>query len=259
MLSRFGAGFCVIVFNSLIFLGAVISFMGIRTHNFWLMIIGRGVFGLGAEAIIISQSTMAEKWFAGKFLSLAIGLNCFVDLSAATLQDYIIPRSFIITRNMEVPYFLIISMAFTGFMVAVVYYFTDSYAMTCKPSKKRKIRGSQIVTTTRSKLKTALDLDKETFDSERDTRNSIILDKKSRLTSSIIEVRMSDRPSFGLIRKPVFTFSHVDHLGTLYWILVVIFAFLSMSYYQFMNFTTPFLQKRFNYPYGKATELVTLI
>lgn len=59
--------------------------------------------------------------------------------------------------------------------------------------------------------------------------------------------------------KPIFTFVHIRHLGTLYWLLVILFCTLSMTFYQFMNISTPLLQRRFNYSYERATELVTLI
>lgn len=128
MLSRYGVGPCILGFNILLFLGGSVNFLGVFYSQFWVMVVGRALFGLGAEGMIIAQSTMAEKWFAGKFLSFAIGLNCFIDFSSATLQDFILPQVFLKTRSLEFPYLVIIVVAFVGFLIGVTFYFLDLYA-----------------------------------------------------------------------------------------------------------------------------------
>lgn len=271
LLSRYGVGPCILLFTSLVFIGASLNFIGVYTHTFWLLLVGRGVYGLGGEAIIISQYTMSEKWFAGKFLSFSIGINCFIDLLAVSLQDYVIPRGFIMSRNLEVPFFLISLAAFMGFMVSAVYYFIDIHAMfqnkICTSGNKniRSERGQQQrernMNRNKPLLKSALLLEKDRHSVEWDNRSSLILEKQNPKTSRsttkvLVEMGEDYRPNLGFIRKPIFTFSHIDHLGTLYWLLVIIYTFLSMSYYQFINFMTAFLQKRFNYPYSSATDLV---
>lgn len=46
-----------------------------KIDSYALMIVARGLYGVGAESLVVAQASMAERWFTGKFLSLAIGLN----------------------------------------------------------------------------------------------------------------------------------------------------------------------------------------
>jgi hypothetical protein len=42
------------------------------------MFIGRAVFGLAAEVVFVAQVGITDKWFNGKFLSIAYSLNRLV-------------------------------------------------------------------------------------------------------------------------------------------------------------------------------------
>jgi len=46
--------------------------------TFSLMLIGRLIYGLGSESLIITQSKVLSKWFKGKEMALAFGLNLTV-------------------------------------------------------------------------------------------------------------------------------------------------------------------------------------
>ena len=50
---------------------------------------GRLVFGIGAESLIVSVTTAIAKWFKGKELSFAFGVN----LTIARLGSYLALRS----------------------------------------------------------------------------------------------------------------------------------------------------------------------
>lgn len=51
------------------------SFSGL---SFPLMLLGRLIYGLGSESLIITQNKILAKWFRGKELALAFGLNLMV-------------------------------------------------------------------------------------------------------------------------------------------------------------------------------------
>ncbi|MCK4771624.1 MAG: MFS transporter [Candidatus Latescibacteria bacterium] len=70
MIDRFGTRVMSIVLSSLIVLGAVIV---AAAPNLTVMIIGRTIFGIGAESLIVCQSAILAKWFKGKELALAFG------------------------------------------------------------------------------------------------------------------------------------------------------------------------------------------
>lgn len=45
------------------------------TDSFILIIVGRALYGIGGETLMVCQASIAERWFTGKFLTLAIGLG----------------------------------------------------------------------------------------------------------------------------------------------------------------------------------------
>ena len=67
---------------------AVICFFGTGLTslegNLITMAAGRLVFGLGAESLIVAITTILARWFKGKELSFALGLN----LTLARLGHY---------------------------------------------------------------------------------------------------------------------------------------------------------------------------
>jgi len=77
LLDRIGIRRAGGLFVSLCSLGVFITafFSGI---NFPLMLIGRLIYGLGSESLIITQNKILAKWFRGKELALAFGLNLMV-------------------------------------------------------------------------------------------------------------------------------------------------------------------------------------
>ncbi|MFQ5926155.1 MAG: MFS transporter [Terriglobia bacterium] len=71
LIDRFGTRKMSLVFSGLIVLGASLV---AAAPLFWLMLVGRTIFGIGAESLIICQSAILAKWFKGKELAFAFGL-----------------------------------------------------------------------------------------------------------------------------------------------------------------------------------------
>ena len=61
-----------LIFGAVCLLGAAIT---ASTGTLWVMAAGRLVFGLGAESLIVAVTTAIAKWFRGKELSFAFGIN----------------------------------------------------------------------------------------------------------------------------------------------------------------------------------------
>jgi MFS family permease len=72
IIDRIGTKKAALIFTILVLVGALFTaFRG----DFVTMVIGRLIFGLGAESMIVAITTVIAKWFKGKELSLAFGLN----------------------------------------------------------------------------------------------------------------------------------------------------------------------------------------
>jgi MFS family permease len=72
MIDRIGTKKASLIFSSLCMIGAF--FTVIKGDLLW-MATGRLIFGLGAESLIVAVTTIIARWFKGKELSFAFGLN----------------------------------------------------------------------------------------------------------------------------------------------------------------------------------------
>jgi MFS family permease len=72
IIDRLGTKKSTLIFAMLCLLGAVIT---VSSGTLFVMATGRLVFGLGAESLIVAVTTAIAKWFKGKELSFAFGIN----------------------------------------------------------------------------------------------------------------------------------------------------------------------------------------
>lgn len=71
----FGIRLGTIIFSLFVFGGQIIFAVGAFVQHFWLMEMGRFVFGIGGESLAVAQNTYAVNWFKGKELNLVFGLQ----------------------------------------------------------------------------------------------------------------------------------------------------------------------------------------
>jgi len=72
IIDRLGTKKSTFIFAVLCLLGAVIT---VSSGTLFVMATGRLVFGLGAESLIVAVTTAIARWFKGKELSFAFGIN----------------------------------------------------------------------------------------------------------------------------------------------------------------------------------------
>jgi MFS family permease len=72
IIDRVGARKALLLFGTICLIGSIIT---AATPVFWVMAMGRLVFGMGAESLIVAVTTAIAKWFKGKELSFAFGIN----------------------------------------------------------------------------------------------------------------------------------------------------------------------------------------
>ncbi|KAJ7420342.1 hypothetical protein WISP_48619 [Willisornis vidua] len=71
----FGIRLGTIIFSIFVCIGQVIFALGAVFNAFWLMELGRFIFGTGGESLAVAQNTYAVSWFKGKELNLVFGLQ----------------------------------------------------------------------------------------------------------------------------------------------------------------------------------------
>ncbi|MGE5401950.1 MAG: MFS transporter [Ignavibacteriales bacterium] len=72
IIDRLGTRISTFIFATLCLLGAIVTAM---SSSLTFMATGRLIFGLGAESLIVAVTTVIGRWFKGKELSFAFGVN----------------------------------------------------------------------------------------------------------------------------------------------------------------------------------------
>jgi MFS family permease len=125
IIDKIGTRFSTFMFTLLCLLGAIItaSFSSIT-----MMAIGRLIFGLGAESMIVAVTTVIGRWFKGKQLSFAFGLNLTLARlgSFAALNSPTWARSFY--DYWQLPLFIAVAAGVVSVASVVIYWGMDSYS-----------------------------------------------------------------------------------------------------------------------------------
>ncbi len=126
IIDRIGTRISVVIFTFLIALGAVITAV---TGNIYIMATGRLVFGLGAESMIVAITTIIARWFKGKELSFAFGLN----LTVARLGSFLALNSPSWGKSLyeywQSPLWVTVAGGVFALVTIVIYYGLDLYAV----------------------------------------------------------------------------------------------------------------------------------
>ena len=99
LIDRIGLNFSIILFSSLLVIGQgvfmISGYMGTEDQSsdsaFYVALAGRLIFGLGGESLNVCQSTIVSRWFIGKELSLALGINISVSRLGSVFNNYSMP------------------------------------------------------------------------------------------------------------------------------------------------------------------------
>lgn len=81
----FGVRWGAIIFSTIILIGQLILSFGAFVNAFWLMDVGRFVFGIGGESLAVAQNTYAVSWFKDKELNLVFGLQLSLSRVGSTV------------------------------------------------------------------------------------------------------------------------------------------------------------------------------
>lgn len=71
-----GYGLPLIIFSGCILMGNAIIYAGVRLPNVIVILVGRFIFGLGGESLIITQGALLIYWFKGKELGFSQVILC---------------------------------------------------------------------------------------------------------------------------------------------------------------------------------------
>ena len=95
IMAKTGLAIGNLIFQLLILIGIFFNFVAVSNSSFLYMIIGRAIFGVGTEIVFVAQGSITDKWFNGRFLSVAFSLNRFMTYTFVSVSTYYLPNLFV--------------------------------------------------------------------------------------------------------------------------------------------------------------------
>lgn len=125
IVDRIGTRKAIFIFGTICLIGAVVT---VLSGVLAVMASGRLIFGLGAESLIVAVTTAVAKWFRGKELSFAFGINLMIARFGSWLAQNSPTWAKSAYGNWRSP--LLISVVFATFCVtgAITYWLMEAYA-----------------------------------------------------------------------------------------------------------------------------------
>ncbi|HEX2984128.1 MAG TPA: MFS transporter [Ignavibacteriales bacterium] len=125
IVDKLGTRISSFIFAFLCFVGAALT---ASSGDITVMAAGRLVFGLGAESLIVAVTTIIGRWFKGKELSLAFGLNLTVARlgTFAALNSPTWGKSFY--NDWQMPLLISVIAGVVSVVSVIVYWGMDTYA-----------------------------------------------------------------------------------------------------------------------------------
>jgi MFS family permease len=125
VVDRIGARKAIFIFGTLCFIGSIVT---ASSGALAVMATGRLIFGMGAESLIVAVTTAIAKWFRGKELSFAFGINLMIARAGTWLAQNSPTWARFAYTNWRTP--LLISVGFASFCVigALIYWILEVYA-----------------------------------------------------------------------------------------------------------------------------------
>jgi MFS family permease len=122
IIDKIGSGKTMLIFTSIYVIGAAITAM---RADFVTMAVGRLIFGLGAETMIVSVSAAVSKWFKGSTLSLAMGLGLSISRLGSFTSENSPSWGSWLFDDWQKPLLFAVGVGLFSLIMATIYFFLD--------------------------------------------------------------------------------------------------------------------------------------
>ena len=79
------------MFTGLVFLGQGIMIFGPAFASYWIVVLGRCIYGIGSETMSILQTIFVNDWFFNQELQFALGVSGSIPNLFSFLAGYFAP------------------------------------------------------------------------------------------------------------------------------------------------------------------------
>jgi len=138
LIEKTTASQCIILFSFLCWLGHVIFSIGLYSKNWFVIYLGRLIYGLGGENLFVAQSTIIAQWFDTKDVALAFGISSSISWLGGVLNDWVTP---VIANKISIFFALFIGgivLLFGVFSALGIWYIDEWIVLTGDMDWKRK-------------------------------------------------------------------------------------------------------------------------
>ena len=125
VIDRWGTQRAIAVFALICLLAAALT---AAAPGFKTMLAGRFLLGIGAEPLIVAATAVLAKWFKGKELSFAFGINLSIARLGSAATDWSTSFAEPLYANWQDPLWLATAIASVGVAAALLYWMMESRA-----------------------------------------------------------------------------------------------------------------------------------
>ncbi len=125
IVDRLGTRRALLLFASICLIGSVVT---VTAPHLYVMATGRLIFGLGAESLIVAVTTAVAKWFRGKELSFAFGINLMLARFGTLLAQTSPTWAKAAYASWRTPLLIAVGFAAVSFLGAVLYWILEAYS-----------------------------------------------------------------------------------------------------------------------------------
>lgn len=244
MMEKAGLPVSALSFTALIFLGHLIVTLGIHSENYPLVVVGRGLYGIGGEGLVITQPTINEYWFSGSMLSVSNGVCQSLNFVGIMLGNYLVPKSFQSTRNILSPFYLSCLVNVASSLACILYVWAHFKWNQYKADPEAEDQEEVAVAShLRSKSGSFMGTHPHPY------IHSEPINDTSQITGA---VPRSDNT------EVEFGFSSIKGLSLKFWLCGLVFLLLANCFFQFTNIASDLVVNRYGYAYEDAKSLTIL-
>ncbi|MDR0966415.1 MAG: MFS transporter [Myxococcales bacterium] len=127
-IDRVGARKATLIFAAICAVGAALTAAGAWT-GYGTMLVGRFFFGIGAESLIVAVTAAIARWFKGKELSFAFGINLTIARLGSFAADWSPTWAKPAFDSLQGPLLIAVAFASVSIVAAIAYWVMESQGL----------------------------------------------------------------------------------------------------------------------------------
>ncbi|XP_065324753.1 major facilitator superfamily domain-containing protein 1-like isoform X4 [Gordionus sp. m RMFG-2023] len=230
----FGIRFATFLFAGLVLIGNIIFSIGAFLNAYWLMCIGRFVFGVGGESLAVAQNFFAILWFKGKEINLVFGLQLSVSRLGSTVSfNALVPIYFEFQKYLKkticlgATFMLVTLTCLLSFVSALLLIYMDRRAEKLRNSSKLVTHANNEATMERNK------------DVTNENQDNIVTNKEDKAE----KVSIKDIKDFPLN----------------VWLINIVCVTYYVALFTFIGLGIPFFQNKFGLSLARASVVNSIV